>query len=94
MFKLASAVIGAGALAVALASPAAAFRGGGGGNGGDREPAGGAFMSSYIYPGSTGIQAYGPPRSVDFPRGYSQPYGYAPYGYAPQYQYRYYYRYR
>lgn len=92
MFKLASTVIGAYALAAVLSSPAAAFRGGG--NGGDREPAGGAFMSSYIYPGSTGVQDYGPPRSVDFPRGYSQPYGYAPYGYAPQYRYQYQYRYR
>lgn len=52
-------------LAAALATPALA-RGGSGG--GDREPAGGAFMTSYPEQGSTGIQKYGPPRSVDIPR--------------------------
>lgn len=36
-----------------------------GGHGGDREPAGGAFNSSYLEPGSTGVQWGGPPRSVD-----------------------------
>jgi hypothetical protein len=44
-----------------------------GGNGGDREPAGGAFMTSYPEQGSTGIQQGGPPRSVDIPRYYSGP---------------------
>ena len=38
-----------------------------GGRGGDREPAGGAFMTSYPEQGSTGIQRGGPPRSVDIP---------------------------
>ena len=41
-----------------------------GSSGGDREPAGGAFMSSYPEPGSTGIQRGGPPRSADVPRYY------------------------
>jgi hypothetical protein len=44
-----------------------------GGNGGDREPAGGAFMSSYPEQGSTGIQQGGPPRSADVPRYYGRP---------------------
>jgi hypothetical protein len=44
-----------------------------GGNGGDREPAGGAFMSSYPEQGSTGIQRGGPPRSADVPRYYGSP---------------------
>lgn len=66
-------IAGAALLAAALSQPAFAGGrggggGGGGGHGGDREPAGGAFMSSYPEPGSTGTQAYGPPRSVDFPR--------------------------
>ena len=60
-------------LAIAsLAMPA--FAGTDGGNGGDREPAGGAFMSSYPERGSTGIQPGGPPRSADIPRSYEQPY--------------------
>jgi hypothetical protein len=75
----------AAAFTLAAASPALAFRGGSS-HGGDREPAGGAFMSSYVYPGSTGVQAGGPPRSVDIPRGYGEPYGYAPRGYAPRYR--------
>jgi hypothetical protein len=54
---------------VAAASPVLAERGG---SGGDREPAGGAFMTSYPEQGSTGIQRGGPPRSVDVPR---DPYG-------------------
>lgn len=64
------AIVAASLLAAALSQPAFAGGrgGGGGGSGGDREPAGGAFMSSYPEPGSTGTQAYGPPRSVDFPR--------------------------
>lgn len=74
----------------AAASPALALRGGGGGgsNGGDREPAGGAFMSSYTAPGSTGVQAYGPPRSVDIPRNghYYNGERYVPYGYAPRHR--------
>lgn len=44
-----------------------------GGRGGDREPAGGAFMTSYPEQGSTGIQRGGPPRSADIPRGYGRP---------------------
>jgi hypothetical protein len=56
--------------AVLLATPAFAERGG---RGGDREPAGGAFMTSYPEQGSTGIQKYGPPRSVDIPRYYYSP---------------------
>jgi hypothetical protein len=44
-----------------------------GGNGGDREPAGGAFLSSYPEQGSTGIQRGGPPRSADVPRYYEGP---------------------
>ena len=58
--------IAASVLAAALATPALAQRGGG--SGGDREPAGGAYMTSYPEQGSTGIQQYGPPRSVDVPR--------------------------
>jgi hypothetical protein len=53
-----------------VASPALARSGG---NGGDREPAGGAFMTSYPEQGSTGIQRHGPPRSVDIPRYYGYP---------------------
>lgn len=84
-------VLAALVLVSAAASPALALRGGGGGggsNGGDREPAGGAFMSSYTAPGSTGIQAYGPPRSVDIPRNghYYNGERYVPYGYAPRYR--------
>jgi len=56
--------------AALLATPAFAGRGG---HGGDREPAGGAFMTSYPEQGSTGIQKYGPPRSVDIPRYYYSP---------------------
>ena len=41
--------------------------------GGDREPAGGAFNSSYTNPGSTGVQQGGPPRSADVPRAQGQP---------------------
>lgn len=78
-------------LAALAASPALAFRGGGGSSsGGDREPAGGAFMSSYTYPGSTGDQAYGPPRSVDIPRnGYVRPDYYVPPRQAPMPRYYY-----
>lgn len=76
MFKLCSATIGTCALALLAASPALAFRGGS--HGGDREPAGGAFMSSYLNPGSTGEAIGGRPRSVDIPRGYEQPYGNQP----------------
>jgi hypothetical protein len=54
--------------AALVATPA--FAGRGGGSGGDREPAGGAFMTSYPEPGSTGVQWGGPPRSVDIPRYY------------------------
>ena len=83
-YRIAAAV----ALVAVAASPALAFRAGS--SGGDREPAGGAFNSSYTYPGSTGVQQGGPPRSVDIPRGgYSQPYGYDPYSpYQPRYYYR------
>lgn len=78
-------------LAVAMAGPALALRGGGGGggsSGGDREPAGGAFNSSYTQPGSTGVQDYGPPRSVDIPRNgyYYDGARYVPYGYQPRYR--------
>lgn len=69
-------------LTVATAGAALADREGG--NGGDREPAGGAFNSSYLEPGSTGIQPGGPPRAVDIPRtrsGYD--YGQDGTGYAP-----------
>jgi hypothetical protein len=76
----------AASLALAAASPALAFMSGSGSgsSGGDREPAGGAFMSSFTYPGSTGVQAGGPPRSVDIPQnGYG--YGYTPPGYHQPY---------
>ena len=53
------------AMAAGLAGPALALDGG---NGGDREPAGGAFLTSYPEQGSTGFQKYGTPRSVDIPR--------------------------
>lgn len=53
---------------VAIAASGAALAGTDGGSGGDREPAGGAFNSSYLAPGTTGIQDYGPPRSVDISR--------------------------
>lgn len=66
---------------VAGAAPALAFRGGS--SGGDREPAGGAFMSSYTYPGSTGVQQGGPPRSVDIPQN-TQRYGYEAYEAQPR----------
>jgi hypothetical protein len=56
--------------AALIATPALAQRGG---SGGDREPAGGAFMTSYPERGSTGIQYGGPPRSVDIPRYYGRP---------------------
>jgi hypothetical protein len=59
-----SAILGLLALTPALARD---------GNGGDREPAGGAFMSSYPEQGSTGIQQGGPPRSADVPRYYGSP---------------------
>jgi len=76
-------------LVALAASPALAFRGGSS-NGGDREPAGGAFMSSYTYPGSTGVQAYGPPRSVDIPQnGYVRPDYYVPPRRAPMPRYYY-----
>lgn len=86
-------VVAALVLGAVTASPALAFRGGGGGggsHGGDREPAGGAFMSSFNQPGSTGVQAYGPPRSVDIPRGgyYYDGARYVPYPHAPRH-YRY-----
>lgn len=55
-----------------VASAGAALADRDGGNGGDREPAGGAFNSSYPEPGSTGTARGGPPRSVDIPR---PPYG-------------------
>lgn len=87
MLKLSSALLGACALAALATSPAMAFRGGSS-SGGDREPAGGAHMSSYLNPGSTGEAIGGRPRSVDIPRGYEQSYGYAPYGYAPRYRQR------
>lgn len=57
-------------IAAALSTSASAVDGG---RGGDREPAGGAFMTSYPEQGSTGIQRGGPPRSVDIPRGYDVP---------------------
>lgn len=60
------AAMAASLLTLALAAAPASARGGGGG--GDREPAGGAFNSSYPEQGSTGIQKYGPPRSADIPR--------------------------
>lgn len=63
----------AAASVLTLATAGAALAQRDGGNGGDREPAGGAFNSSYPEPGSTGIQRGGPPRSADIPR--------APYGY-------------
>ena len=94
MKKRSATVLGIFALAAVAATPALAFRGGGGGggsHGGDREPAGGAFMSSYLAPGSTGVQAYGAPRSVDIPRNgyYYDGARYVPYGYAPRYRYGY-----
>jgi hypothetical protein len=64
-------LITASVLAVLSVTPASAGRGGG--SGGDREPAGGAFMTSYPEQGSTGIQRGGPPRSVDIPRYYERP---------------------
>ncbi|WP_375458838.1 hypothetical protein [uncultured Enterovirga sp.] len=60
-------VAAAALMSAALTSPALAREGG---SGGDREPAGGAFMSSYPEQGSTGIQQGGPPRSADIPRSY------------------------
>jgi hypothetical protein len=57
-------------VAVLVATPALAGRGG---HGGDREPAGGAFMTSYPEQGSTGIQKYGQQRSGDIPRYYYSP---------------------
>jgi hypothetical protein len=61
------ALITASVLAVLAMTPALARQGG------DREPAGGAFMTSYPEQGSTGIQRGGPPRSVDIPRDYDRP---------------------
>ena len=63
----------ASALTLMTAGEASAERGS---NGGDREPAGGAFNSSYLAPGTTGIQDGGPPRSVDIPRRPYRAYGY------------------
>jgi hypothetical protein len=63
------ALIAASVLAGLATTPAPARDGG---NGGDREPAGGAFMTSYPEQGSTGIQRGGPPRSVDIPRYYDR----------------------
>jgi hypothetical protein len=57
----------AASLAMLAFTPASAGR-----DGGDREPAGGAFMTSYPEQGSTGIQRGGPPRSVDIPRYYDE----------------------
>src|SRR4051812_30796084 len=48
-------------VALLVATPAFAGRGG---HGGDREPAGGAFMTSYPEPGSTGIQFGNSPRAA------------------------------
>ncbi len=89
MRRISTTTMTAALLAAALATPALARDGG---SGGDREPAGGAYMTSYPEQGSTGIQAYGTPRSVDVPRdpyGRPAPTGYdgygprrpAPYGY-------------
>lgn len=66
-----TALVSAAVVASAFAAPALA--GTDGSNGGDREPSGGAFMSSYPEQGSTGIQRGGPPRSADVPRSYQAP---------------------
>lgn len=67
-------------LATGTPSPVSARSSGGG----DREPAGGAFMTSYPEQGSTGLQRGGPPRSVDIPRdAYGRPLGRMPWGYYP-----------
>lgn len=79
-------ILGVLAVAAVVASPALAFRGGS--TGGDREPAGGAFMSSFSDQSSQ--QAYGPPRSVDIPRNgyYHQGERYVPYGHGQRPRYR------
>ena len=64
------AIVAAALLSAAVSTSALAREGG---SGGDREPAGGAFMSSYPEQGSTGIQRGGPPRSADIPRSYGWP---------------------
>jgi hypothetical protein len=70
MLSLLRAFIAACLLPNVIITPASAGRDG---NGGDREPAGGAFMTSYTEPGSTGVQQGGLPRSVDIPRYYRPP---------------------
>lgn len=84
-------IIAASILAAAASTSALARSSGGG----DREPAGGAFNTSYPEQGSTGIQMYGPPRSVDIPRPsypYQEPGVTGSIGRAPQGYYGYPYR--
>ena len=85
MRKRSATIFGVLAVAAVAASPALAFRGGS--SGGDREPAGGAFMSSFR---DNPQQAYGPPRSVDIPRNgyYHQGERYVPYGHGHPPRYR------
>lgn len=75
-----STLVGAGLVLTTLAMPASAREGGGGG---DREPAGGAFMTSYPARDSSGVQNAGPPISADVPRSGTEPAARSPDRYAP-----------
>lgn len=75
-----SILVAAGLSLAALTIPALARDGG---SGGDREPAGGAFMTSYPQQSSSSVQQFGPPVSADVPRHGTRPEVRGPALYAP-----------